>query len=239
MEHHGTSIFPLPHDCSCFKTSFLSFIHPFTYIIYLCIHWPICLSIQWIFIFLGSEAQYWEKDITMKNMSKLWHSPASGTLFSVTHAKALSISQFTQPCPTLGNPKDCSTPGFPVHHQLPELTQTHNLRVGDTIQPSHQLSSPSSPTFKLSQHQGLFRWVSSSLQVAKVLEFQPQRQSFQWILRTDFLHDWLVWSPWSPRDSQESSPPPQFKSINFSALSFIYSPTLTSIHNYWTNYSFH
>ena len=76
---------------------------------------------------------------------------------------------------------DCSTPGFPVHHQLPELTQTHVHRVGDAIQPSHPLSAPSPPTFNLSQHQGLFQWVSSSHQVAKVLEFQLQHQSFQWI----------------------------------------------------------
>ena len=82
------------------------------------------------------------------------------------------------------------------------------------------------------QHQGFFRWVSSSHQVAKVLEFQLQHQSFQWIFRTDFLQDGLVWCPCSPRNSQESSPTPQFKSINSSALSFLYSPTLTSTHDY-------
>ena len=75
---------------------------------------------------------------------------------------------------------DCSTPCFPVHHQLPELTQTHVHRVGDAIQPPHPLSSPSLPALNLSQHQGLFKWVSSSFQVAKVLEFQLQHQSFQW-----------------------------------------------------------
>ena len=79
---------------------------------------------------------------------------------------------------------DCSMPGFPVHHQLPEFTQTHVHWVGDTIQPSHSLSSPSPPAFNLSQHQGLFQWVSSSNQVAKVSEFQFQHQSFQWIFRT-------------------------------------------------------
>ena len=77
------------------------------------------------------------------------------------------------------------------------------------------------------------KWVSSSPEVAKVLEFQLQHQSFQWTPRTDLLYDGLVGSPCSPRDSQESSPTPQFKSINFSALSFLYSPTLTSIHDYW------
>ena len=80
-----------------------------------------------------------------------------------------------------------STPGLPVHHQLPESTQTHIHWVGDAIQTSHPLSSPSPPTFNLSQNQGLFQWVSSLHQVAKVLEFQRQHQSFQWTPRTDLL----------------------------------------------------
>ena len=149
----------------------------------------------------------------------------------------VQFSSVAQSCPTLCDPMDCSTPGLPVYLQFPELTQTHVHWVGDAIQPSHLLSSPSPPTFNLSQHQGLFKWVSSSHQVAKVLEFQPQHQSFQWTFRTDFLYDGLVGSPGSPRDSQESSPTPQFKSINSSALSFLYSPTLTSIHDYWKNHS--
>ena len=122
---------------------------------------------------------------------------------------------------------DCSTPGLPVHHQLLEFTQTHVHWVGDAIQPSHPLSSPSSPTFNLSQHQGPFKWVISLHQAAKVLEFQLLHQSFQWIFRTDFLQNGLVGSPCSPRDSQEFAPTPEFKSINSSALSFLYSPTLT------------
>ena len=84
-------------------------------------------------------------------------------------------------------PMDCSMPGFPVHHQLPEPTQTHVHWGGDAIQPSHPLSSPSPPAFTLSQHQSLFQWVSFSYQVAKVSEFQLQHQSFQWIFRTDLL----------------------------------------------------
>ena len=92
-----------------------------------------------------------------------------------------------------------STPGILVHHQLPEFTQTHVHRIGDAIQPSHPLSSPSPPALNLSQHQGLFQWVSSLHQVAKVLEFQLQHQFFQWTFRTDFLQNWLVGSPWSPR----------------------------------------
>ena len=90
-----------------------------------------------------------------------------------------------QSCLTLCDPMDCSTPGFPVHHQLPETAQTHVRQVSDAIQPSHLLSSPSPPAFNLSQHQGLFQWVSSLYQVAKVLELQ--HQPFQWIFRTDFL----------------------------------------------------
>ena len=92
---------------------------------------------------------------------------------------------------------------------------------------------PFSSSFNLSQHQGLFKWVSSLHKVAKVLEFQLQHLSFQWIFRTDFLQDWLVLSPCGPMDSQDSSPTPQFKGINSSVLSFLYSPTLTSIQDYW------
>ena len=123
------------------------------------------------------------------------------------------ISQFSsvaQSCPTLCDAMDCSMPGLPVHHQLLEFTQTHVHWVSDAIQPSHPLLSPS-PAFNLSQHQGLFQWVSSSHQMTKVLENQLQHQSFQWIFRTSFLWDLLLWSPCSPRDSQESSPTKQFK----------------------------
>ena len=89
------------------------------------------------------------------------------------------FSSVAQLCPTLCDPMDGSVPGFSVHHRLPELVQTHVHRVSDAIQPSHSLSSPSLPTFNLSQHQGLFQGVSSLHQVAKVLEFQLQHQSFQ------------------------------------------------------------
>ena len=87
------------------------------------------------------------------------------------------FSSVIQSCSTLCDPMDCSTPGFPVQHQFPELTQTHVHRVCDAIQPSYSLSYPSPPAFNLSQHQGLFQWVSSLHQVAKVLEFQLQHQS--------------------------------------------------------------
>ena len=104
---------------------------------------------------------------------------------------SVQFSSVTQLCPTLCNPMDCSTPGFPVHHQLLELAHTHVHWVSDAIQPWHPLSSPSPPAFNLSQHQGLLQGVSSSHQVAKVLELQLQHQSFQWIFRTDFFYDWL------------------------------------------------
>ena len=99
----------------------------------------------------------------------------------------INLVKVAQSCPTLCNPMDHSTPGFPVHHQLSELAQTHIHWVGDAIQPSHPVLSSSPPAFNLSQHQGLLKWVSSSHQVAKVLEFQLQHQSFQWIFRIDFL----------------------------------------------------
>ena len=135
-------------------------------------------------------------------------------------------------CPTLCNPMDWSMSGFPVNHQLPELAQTHVNWVGDAIQPSYSLLSPSPPDFNLSQHQGLFQWVSSSHQVTKLLEIQLQHQSLQWIFRTDFLKDRWVWSFWDSRDSQKSSPTPQFKNINFSTISFLYRQHSTSIHDY-------
>ena len=98
-----------------------------------------------------------------------------------------SVSSVAQPCPTLCDPMNHGTPGLPVHHQLLESTQTHVHWVGDAIQPSHPLSSPSPPALNLSQHQDLFKCVSSLHQVAKVLEFQLQQQSFQWTPRTDLL----------------------------------------------------
>ena len=98
------------------------------------------------------------------------------------------LSSVAQSCPTLCYPMDCNTPGLPVHHQLLELTQTHVHWVSDAIQPSHPLSSPSPPAFNLCQHQGLFQWVSSLSQVAKVLakvffhwKVQNTRKFLQWV----------------------------------------------------------
>ena len=115
-----------------------------------------------------------------KHLLISWLQSPSTVIFS-------SFSLVAQSCPTLCDPMNYSTSGFPVLPPHPELDQTHVQWVGDAIQPSHPLSSPSPPAFNLSQNQGLFQWVSSSHQVAKVLEFQLQHQSFQWIFRTDFL----------------------------------------------------
>ena len=92
---------------------------------------------------------------------------------------SVQFSSVTQSCPTFSDPMNRSTPGLPVHHQHPEITQTHAHRVGDAIQPSHPLSSPSPPAPNPSQHQGLFQLVNSSHEVAKVLGFHLQHQSFQ------------------------------------------------------------
>ena len=140
------------------------------------------------------------EDLSSPNRDWIWatrmkvSSPNHGTIMEFPISLILlfflsfiQFSSFAQSCPTLCNPMDCSTPGFPVCHQLPECTQTHVHWVGDAIQPSHPLSSPSPPAFNPSQHQGLFQWVSSSHQVAKVLELRLQHQSLQWIFRTDFL----------------------------------------------------
>ena len=107
------------------------------------------------------------------------------------------FSSVAQSCPTLCDPMNRSTPGLPVHHQLPEFTQTHIHRVSDAIQPSHPWSSPSSPAPNPSQHQSLFQWVNSSHEVAKVLEFQLQHHSLQRNPRADLLQNGLVGSPWA------------------------------------------
>ena len=112
------------------------------------------------------------------------------SLFMSSIAQFCSLSHVWLFVTPLSHRLPCPSPGFPVHHQLQKLAQTHVCRVGDAIQPSHPQLSPSPPAFSLSQHQGVFQWVSSSHQVAKVL----QLQSFQWIFRTDFLYNWMVWS---------------------------------------------
>ena len=111
------------------------------------------------------------------------------TIYIYKHVciSSFQFSSVTQSCPTLCDPMNYSTSGLPVHHQLLKFTQTHVRWVGNAMQPSHPLSSPSPPAFILFQHQGPFKRLSSSHQLAKVLEFQLQHQSFQLIFRTDFL----------------------------------------------------
>ena len=122
-------------------------------------------------------------------------------------------------CPTPFNPVDCSMPGFSVLHYLLELAQIPVHWVSDVIQPAHPLLPPFHFVFSLSQHQSLFQWVTSSNQVAKLLELR--QQSFQWIFRVDFLQDRLVWFPCSPKDSQEFTPAPQFESITSTLQLFL------------------
>ena len=137
------------------------------------------------------------------------------------------MNSVAQSCLTLCNPMGCSTPGFPVHHKLPELAQTHVHQVGEAIQMSHPLSSPSPPAFNLSQYQGLFQWVSSLHQVARVLELQLQYQSFQWIFRTDSFRTDLI-------------------SLQSKGLSRIFSNTIVQKHHFfstqlslWSNFQMH
>ena len=112
--------------------------------------------------------------------------------FSPVRQSVSSVTQSVQSCLTVCNPMDCNTSGFPVYHQCPEFNQTHVHWVSSATQPSHSLSVPPPPTFSLSQNQGLFKWVSSSHQVAKVLEFQLQN-----VLSTN-IQDWFPfgWTDW-------------------------------------------
>ena len=127
----------------------------------------------------SSKGSFWPRDWILY----IFH----GYVNSLSLRHLGNLSELTQFCPTLCNPMDCSMPGLPVHHLLPELAQNHVHWVTDSIQPSHPLLSPSPPAFNHSQHQGVFQWVSSLHQVAKVLEFQLQHYPFQSIFRTDFI----------------------------------------------------
>ena len=142
------------------------------------------------------------------------------------------FSSITQSCPTLCDPMNSSTPGLPAHCQFPESTQIHVHWVSDAIQPSYPLSSPSPPAFNLSQHQGLFKWVSSSYQVAKYWSF-----SFNISLSNEhsglisFRMDWLDFLAvqWTLKNLLQH----HSSKASILALSFLHSPTLTSIHDHW------
>ena len=149
---------------------------------------------------------------------------------------SVQFTSVTQSCLTLCHPVDCSMSGLPVHHQLSELAQTHVHWVYDAIQPSHPLlsfsfylqSCPVSGSFPVIQ---FFRSGGQCIGVSASTSVLPMN------IQDWFPLDGLVSSPCSPRDSQESSPTPQFKSINSLVLSFLYSSTLTSIHDHWKNHS--
>ena len=131
---------------------------------------------------------------------------------------------------------DYSMSGFPVHHQLPELTQTHVHRISDAIQSSHPLLSPSPPAFSLFQHQGLFKWISCLHQVAKVLEFRLQQQFFQWMFIFPF--GWTGWISLQSKGLSRVFSNTTVQKHQSLELSFLYSPTLTSIHDHWKNHNF-
>ena len=149
----------------------------------------------------------------------------------------IQYSSVTQSCPTLCNPMDSSIPGFLVHHQLLELAQIHVRQVSDAIQPSHPLSSPSPPGSNLSQHQGIFQWVSSLHQVAKVLEFQLQHQSFQLNIQ-----DWFSLGLTGLISFQSKGLSRVFSNTpvqrhQFFGIQLFFDSTLTSTHGYWQNCS--
>ena len=154
------------------------------------------------------------------------------------HCSCMYVPQFSsvaQSCPTLCDPMNRSTPGLPVHHQLPEFTQTHVHQVSYAIYPSHPLSPllllpPIPPSIRVFSNESTLhmRW--------------PNYWSFSFSIIPSKEHPGLIFkgmvgSPGIPRYSQESSPTPQFKSINSSVLSFLHSSTLTSIHDYWKKHS--
>ena len=153
-----------------------------------------------------------------------------------TAFSSFQFSSVAQLCPTLWDPMNCSTPGLPVHHQLPELTQTQHPSgqwchpaISSWIVPfsSCPQSLPASESFPMSQ---LFAWGGQSTGASASSTFQRNP-------RVDLFQNGLVGSPCSPRDSQASSPTPQFKSINSSVLSLLHSLTLTSIHDHRKNHS--
>ena len=173
---------------------------------------------SWSYIFLTSIHEYWKNHV-FDCLDLWWQSDVSAFLKKliyflsnsnsftefccflsslIMNQSSVQFSSVAQSCPTLCDPMDCSMPGFPVHNQHPEYTQSHVHWVGDAIQPSHPLSTPSPPALNLSQHQGLFHWVSSSHQVAKGLD--PSVQS---VLPMN-IHDWfpLGWTGWMSLQSK-------------------------------------
>ena len=144
--------------------------------------WPASWEICW-----QVKKQQFELDMEQQTGSKLGKEYIKGVYCHPAYLTYIQSSVQSLSHVRLCDPMDCSMPSLPVYHQLPEFTQTQVHWVSDALQQSHPLLYPFPPTFNLPQHQGLFQWVSSSHQVAKVLEFQLQHQFFQWIFRTDLL----------------------------------------------------
>ena len=169
------------------------------------------------------------KNVFLQN-KKTW-----GYAYYIIHVYCFSSVQLLK-MSNLCNPMDCSMPGFHVYHQLLEPAQTQVYQVSDAIKPSYPLSSPSPPTFNLSQHQGL-----SSESVLRIR--WPKYWTFSFSISPSNEYPGLISLGWTgqislqSKDSQESSPTQQFKSINSLVLCFLSSPTLTSIHDHWKNHS--
>jgi len=160
-----------------------------------------------------------------------WNSfTCRGLQFSSVQFSLSVVSDSLRPHESQHTRPPCPSPTPGVHSNSCPLSRWCHPAISSSVVPSPPAPNPS-------QHQGLFQWVNSSHEVPKVLEFQLQHHSFQRTPRTDLLQNGLVGSPRSPRDSQESSPTPQFKTINSSVLSFLHSPTLTSIHDQGKNHS--
>ena len=185
-------------------------------------------------IFSSSTATHYRRKKEKERKTK---THCSNISMGNTKPCSVQFSSVTQSCLTLGDPMDYSPQGFPVHHWLLELAQTHVHRVSNAIQPSHPLSSPSPPAFNLSQHQGLFQWVNSSHHVAKYWSFSFSiSPSNEYSGLISFRIDWLDLLA-VQGTLKESPPTSQFKSINSLVLSFLYGPILTSIHDYWKYHS--
>ena len=153
-------------------------------------------------------------------------------------APSVQFSSVTQSCSALCNPRDCSTPGFPVHYQLLELTQTHIHWVGDAIQPSHLLSSPSPPAFYVSHHQGLFPRSQFYAAGGQSIGVSASASVLPMNIQDWFPLGWTGLISLLSKGLSRVFSNTTVQSISSSALSFLYSPTLTSIHDYWKNHSF-
>ena len=175
---------------------------------------------------LGSLLTMWRLSVLSLYQQEL---PRSHQFSSVQFSRSV-VSDSLRPHESQHARPPCPSPTPGVHSNSRPLSRWCHPAISSSVDPFSSCPNPS-------QHQSLFQWVNSSHEVAEVLEFQLSHHSFQRTPRADLLQNGLVGSPCSPRDSPVSSPTPQFKSINSSALSFFHSPTLTSIHDYWKNHS--